>query len=43
VRLQVDGSKERSVKGCTIPLKPGSHVVIKPHSNNVIRDIVVAF
>mgnify|MGYP001179849416 FL=1 len=43
VRLQVDGSKERSVKGCTIPLKPGSHVVIKPHSDNVIRDIVVAF
>jgi len=43
VRLQVDGSKERTVKGCTIPLKPGSHVVIKPHSNNVIRDIVVAF
>ena len=43
VRLQVDGGKERSVKGCTIPLEPGSHVVIKPHSDNVIRDIVVAF
>ena len=44
VGLQVNGSKEKSLKGCTIPLEPGSHVVIKPHSENkVIRDIVVDF
>ncbi len=43
VRVQLDGSKERSLKGCTIPVKPGSHVVIKPHSEPVIRDVVVAF
>ena len=44
VRLQIDGSKEKSLKGCTIPLEPGAHVVIKPHSEKkVIRDIVVDF
>lgn len=44
MRVAVDGGPEKSVKGCTIPLQPGSHVVIKPHRNEkVIRDIVVDF
>ena len=44
VRLQVNGSKEQSLKGCTIPLEPGSHVIIRPHrEDKVIRDIVVDF
>ena len=44
VRLQVNGGEEKSLKGCTIPLEPGSHVVIKPYKENrVIRDLVVDF
>ncbi len=44
VRLQINGGEEKSLKGCTIPLEPGSHVVIKPYKENrVIRDLVVDF
>ena len=44
VRVQIDGTKEKSLKGCTIPLKPGSHVIIKPSSEKkVVRDVVVDF
>ena len=44
VRLQIDGSRERPLKGCTIPLEPGAHVVIRPYSEKkVIRDVVVEF
>ena len=44
VRVQVDGTKEKSLKGCTIPLKPGSHVIIKPfNEKKVVRDVVVDF
>tara|TARA_B100000949_G_C14174693_1_gene404849 strand:- start:487 stop:861 length:375 start_codon:yes stop_codon:yes gene_type:complete len=44
VRLQINGSKEKPLKGCTIPLQPGAHVIIKPYrENKVIRDLVVDF
>ena len=44
VQLQINGSKEKPLKGCTIPLEPGSHVIIKPYvENRVIRDLVVDF
>jgi succinate dehydrogenase / fumarate reductase iron-sulfur subunit len=44
VRLQINGGEEKSLKGCTIPLEPGWHVVIKPYrENRVIRDLVVDF
>lgn len=36
------GVNSKVVKGCTIPLKPGDHVVIEPISRKkVIRDLVV--
>ena len=40
-RIKV-GVNGRIMKGCTIPLKPGDHVVIEPsHREKVIRDLVV--
>lgn len=44
VRAQIDGNPEKSVKGCTIPLQPGTHVVIRPSSEKrLVRDVVVNF
>lgn len=44
VRVQIDGNKEKALKGCTIPLEPGSHVVIRPFSEKkLIRDVAVDF
>lgn len=41
LRVGVNG---KVVKGCTIPLNPGDHVVIEPYSQKkVIRDLVVNF
>lgn len=38
------GLNGKIAKGCTIPLKPGDHVVIEPyHKEKVIRDLVVEF
>jgi len=38
------GVNSKLVKGCTIPLKPGDHVVIEPFMRSkVIRDLVVKF
>jgi succinate dehydrogenase/fumarate reductase-like Fe-S protein len=40
-RIGVNG---KVVKGCTIPLKPGDHIVIEPYNpKKVIRDLVVDF
>ncbi len=40
-RIGVNG---KVVKGCTIPLNPGDHVVIEPFNRKkVIRDLVVDF
>jgi len=39
IRVGVNGKIQ---KGCTIPLKPGDHVIIEPsHQEKVIRDLVV--
>ena len=39
LRISADN---KPVKGCTIPLSPGSHIIIKPYNTNkVIRDLVV--
>ncbi len=36
------GVNKKLVKGCTVPLQPGDHVIIEPSSRkNVIRDLVV--
>ena len=44
VRVSIDGNEEKALKGCTLPLEPGSHVVVKPYiENKVIRDLVVDF
>jgi succinate dehydrogenase/fumarate reductase-like Fe-S protein len=41
VRIGVNG---KPIKGCSIPLEPGSRVVIKPYfQNKVIRDLAVDF
>jgi len=41
IRVGLNG---KMTKGCTIPLKPGDHVVIEPLSRQkVIRDLVVKF
>jgi succinate dehydrogenase / fumarate reductase, iron-sulfur subunit len=38
------GVKGKSVKSCTVPLEPGSHVIIMPfNKEKVIRDLVVEF
>ena len=37
-RLEHNG---KIVKGCTVSLKPGDHIVIAPASDKVIRDLVV--
>jgi succinate dehydrogenase / fumarate reductase iron-sulfur subunit len=39
LRINKDG---KPVKGCTITLDPGSHIIIKPYNiKKVIRDLVV--
>jgi len=39
IRVGVNG---KMTKGCTVPLKPGDHVVIEPQNRQkVIRDLVV--
>ena len=41
VRIGVNG---RPIKGCSLPLEPGSRVTILPYSlNKVIRDLAVDF
>lgn len=38
------GLNGKIVKGCTIPLNPGDHVVIDPYNEKkVVRDLVVDF
>lgn len=38
LRIDVDN---RPVKGCTVPLSPGTHITIRPYNQKVIRDLVV--
>lgn len=41
IRVGVNG---KMTKGCTVPLKPGDHVVVEPlNRQKVIRDLVVIF
>ena len=43
-KVELNGQKKKSVKGCTIPLKPGDNLVIIPYSKDkLIRDLVINF
>ena len=44
VRVRINSGKGQLVKGCSIPLPPGTHITILPYSERrVIRDLVVDF
>jgi succinate dehydrogenase/fumarate reductase-like Fe-S protein len=42
--VEINGQKQKLVKGCSIPLKPGDRLVIYPKSQEkLIRDLVTTF
>ena len=42
--VEINGQKKKLVKGCTVPLKPGDHIVIYPsNEDKLIRDLVTTY